>query len=370
MVQKISPKYPDASAKAGIQGAVVLKIVIDATGAVQDVSVASGDSTLAQAASDAVRQWKYNPYLIDGAPAEIETYVTLNFHLASQPQTSAPPLGDFRGNTYTNEYFNLTYPLPREWLRMTDLVRNEFASEKQSHATYVLLAAVHIPQDVTELRADSSFTVQAVGRSTNTATENCRQYLDTLASVVLASQSAKKKGEVSEYTIAGHEFSRANFEYRSGVSDHALICSTAKNYLLLWNIEGLAWDAVNNAASTINAIVPWPTEGKPSTRPAESSKPPTHVRVTEGVTTGLLLKRVAPIYPPQARRNHIQGTVRLRVLISKTGDIEDLELIAGPIELAVSAVNAVRQWKYRPYLLKGEPIAVNTEIVVNYTLTM
>jgi outer membrane biosynthesis protein TonB len=55
-------------------------------------------------------------------------------------------------------------------------------------------------------------------------------------------------------------------------------------------------------------------------------------------------------------------------VINKTGDMVDLELISGPLELVVSAVNVVRKWKYKPYLLKGQPVEVQTQIVVNYTL--
>ena len=55
--------------------------------------------------------------------------------------------------------------------------------------------------------------------------------------------------------------------------------------------------------------------------------------------------------------------------INKTGDVVDLEILDGRLELAVSAVNAVRQWKYRPYLLLGQPVTVQTQIVVNYTLS-
>jgi TonB family protein len=81
-----------------------------------------------------------------------------------------------------------------------------------------------------------------------------------------------------------------------------------------------------------------------------------------------LIKKVVPIYPEEARRAYIQGTVVLQAEIDKAGDITDLELLNGPIELAGSAVAAVRQWKYRPYLLLGQPVAVRTQIVVNYQL--
>lgn len=185
VIQKIPAKYPEAALKARIQGTVVLRIVIDLSGAVQDVKVVSGDPTLADAATQAVRQWKYKPYQIPPAA----------------PKPEAPP--------------------------------------------------------------DSSATSQL------------------------------------------------------------------------------------------------PLQHRPVV-----------VHAQAGVSLGLLIRKVRPVYPKDARMKGIQGTVRMRAEISKTGDVVDLELIDGPIELAVSAVNAVRQWKYKPYLLNGAPVAVLTEVVCNYTLTL
>ena len=76
----------------------------------------------------------------------------------------------------------------------------------------------------------------------------------------------------------------------------------------------------------------------------------------------------ARIYPDEARHERIQGTVVLRAVINKTGDVVDLEVVDGPVELVPSAVTAVRQWKYRPYLLQGRPVEVTTQITVNYAL--
>jgi protein TonB len=81
-----------------------------------------------------------------------------------------------------------------------------------------------------------------------------------------------------------------------------------------------------------------------------------------------LIKKVNPVYPADARNAYIQGRVLLQAEISKTGDIVDLELVDGPIELAGSSVAAVRQWKYKPYLLMGQPVAVETQIQVIYSL--
>ena len=96
---------------------------------------------------------------------------------------------------------------------------------------------------------------------------------------------------------------------------------------------------------------------------------PQRVRVSQGVSQGLLVRKVNPTYPPLARQARIQGTVILRAVISKDGSIENLQLVSGHPMLAPAAIEAVRQWKYKPYLLNGEPVEVDTEVQVNFTLS-
>ena len=95
---------------------------------------------------------------------------------------------------------------------------------------------------------------------------------------------------------------------------------------------------------------------------------PQRVRVSQGVTQGLLIRKVQPTYPPLARQARIQGTVILQAQISKTGDIENLTLVSGHPMLAPAAIEAVKQWKYRPYILNGEPVEVDTQVTVNFAL--
>jgi periplasmic protein TonB len=96
---------------------------------------------------------------------------------------------------------------------------------------------------------------------------------------------------------------------------------------------------------------------------------PQRVRVSSGVSTGLLIKKVTPNYPPLARQARIQGKVLLQAEISKEGTIQNLQLISGHAMLAPAAIEAVRQWRYKPYLLNGEPVAVETQVEVNFSLS-
>jgi len=83
---------------------------------------------------------------------------------------------------------------------------------------------------------------------------------------------------------------------------------------------------------------------------------------------GSLIRRVQPVYPPLARSARIQGSVVLSALISKVGTIENLHALSGPPMLVPAAIDAVSQWRYRPYILNSEPIEVETQITVNFYL--
>jgi TonB family protein len=90
--------------------------------------------------------------------------------------------------------------------------------------------------------------------------------------------------------------------------------------------------------------------------------------ISSGVATGMLIKQTPPIYPPIAKMARVSGTVQLEATISKTGTIEDLRVVSGPVMLRQAAVDAVRTWRYKPYKLNNEPAEVATSIDVVFNL--
>ena len=98
--------------------------------------------------------------------------------------------------------------------------------------------------------------------------------------------------------------------------------------------------------------------------PPVVTKPPRISRMMDG----MLLYRVQPEYPAMAKQIRLQGTVQIAALISKEGTIENLHVLSGPPMLIPSAMSAVKQWRYRPYVLNGDPIEVETQITVNFSL--
>ncbi len=81
---------------------------------------------------------------------------------------------------------------------------------------------------------------------------------------------------------------------------------------------------------------------------------------------GSIIEKTTPIYPPIARAAHVSGAVVLHAIIGKNGAIQNLQVISGPEMLRASALDAVAHWRYKPYLLNGEPTEVDTTITVNF----
>lgn len=96
--------------------------------------------------------------------------------------------------------------------------------------------------------------------------------------------------------------------------------------------------------------------------------PPVRQLRVSHMMEGNLVYRVQPNYPALARQARIQGQVVLRAIISREGAIENLQVLSGHPMLAPAAVDAVRQWRYRPYVLNGEPVEVETQVTVNFVL--
>ncbi|MGO9777619.1 MAG: energy transducer TonB [Terracidiphilus sp.] len=95
---------------------------------------------------------------------------------------------------------------------------------------------------------------------------------------------------------------------------------------------------------------------------------PQKVSISSGIAVGLLIQRTTPIYPPMAKNARVSGTVVIQATISRNGTIENPRVVSGPAMLRQSALDAVKSWRYRPYMLSGEPVEVETTVNVNFSL--
>ncbi len=122
---------------------------------------------------------------------------------------------------------------------------------------------------------------------------------------------------------------------------------------------GVAWQS---------ATPPPPRRRTPPPPPPPPARPRVErIRVGGAVVDGLLISRVTPVYPELAKTAHIGGQVVIQAVIAKDGTIQDVHVISGHPLLTQAALDAVKQWKYRPYILNGEPVEVETQITVVFT---
>jgi TonB family protein len=103
--------------------------------------------------------------------------------------------------------------------------------------------------------------------------------------------------------------------------------------------------------------------------PNTASSPVDKVQLSSGLTTGMLIKKEVPVYPQDAKSAHVSGRVVLQGIIGRDGTMHDLRILETPWpSLTASALWAVSQWRYKPYLVNGNPVEVETEINVIYSL--
>jgi TonB family protein len=95
---------------------------------------------------------------------------------------------------------------------------------------------------------------------------------------------------------------------------------------------------------------------------------PSRVNISAGVAGGLQIQKTSPVYPQIAKDARVSGTVVIQATISKTGVVQNLRVVSGPSMLRQPALDAVQTWRYKPYLLDGEPVDVETTVSVNFSL--
>ena len=123
--------------------------------------------------------------------------------------------------------------------------------------------------------------------------------------------------------------------------------------------------ALPELPSETSATVAQPDQGAPAAAPA-SQPLPQRARVAQGVAQAGLISKVDPEYPPVARMARVQGSVVLHAIIGTDGTVQHLQVVSGNPLLVGPALNAVKNWRYRPYLVDGQPVEVETTVTVNF----
>jgi protein TonB len=129
-----------------------------------------------------------------------------------------------------------------------------------------------------------------------------------------------------------------------------------------------AADAVDAQAPSMIGIASATTPPPAFTSNTAVPRSAQSMNISQGVARGLLITKVQPVYPKTALNLRVEGTVELLATISKTGDISSVKVLSGNSQLTKAAVDAVKRWKYKPYLLNGEPVDIQTQVTINFSL--
>lgn len=335
LVKRVDPVYPPLARQARIQGKVVLNIVISKSGDVENVTLVSGHPMLAPAAIEAVKQWKYMPYMPNGEPAAVQTSVQVDFKLADKPPENIA--GDAPGGLPPGAIGSIA---SGSRVRVSESVMRGLRIQQMDpvYPPYALQSRVEGPV-VLDVYIDNSGAVEKV---------------DLISGHPLLAPAAIEAVK--------------QWRYRPYVYGNPAPVETTATLIFTLSAdhpgEGIVRDAPPappNNSGVFSGII--------SSAPPAGSRLPQRVRVSSGVALGLLVKKVDPEYPADAKEQHIQGVVVLKENIDKEGNVYNVELISGHPLLAPAAMDAVRQWKYKPYLLNGIPVAVETQAQVNFTLS-
>ncbi len=133
-------------------------------------------------------------------------------------------------------------------------------------------------------------------------------------------------------------------------------------------VGGVPGGLVGGLPDGVPSEPPSGTRSMPVVAKMPTSTPIKRIRVASRVAEANLLHDVAPQYPPEAGRQRIEGTVVLMAVIGKDGCVQDVQVVSGLPLLAQAAIDAVKQWRYKPYLLNGEPVEIDSRITINFTL--
>lgn len=276
--------------------------------------------------------------------------------------------GAIANGTYTNECFGLSLRIPPGW-------------ELTSQVVGAGVRARHFPGDVLQLLAieqheetgpSSRIVVTAQGAKDQTETVQ-----DFVANAVHSQIKVSPQDNVmirDTYAVeyGGKHFFRSDYKHSWNNHDTymAFVYTKFRGYFIGANLIAGSREGLGEAANSLEGISF--QEDQVNSKCAMLSSGidlPERVRVSQGVSTGLLINKVPPDYPADAREARVQGQVILQALIDKNGDVEKLTLVSGHPLLAPAAIEAVKQWKYKPYLLNGQPVKVETQILVNFQLS-
>jgi TonB family protein len=402
LIKKVDPVYPEEARKAGIEGTVTVEATTDDRGHVQKVKVLSSIPELDQAAVDAVKQWVYEPMMIDGKPRGIVFTITCRFSLDKEKKATAIE-GGVTGTDQKPAVRAVGDIKPPKLIKLIKPVYPDEARKEEVEGVVIVEAITDIYGRVvntTVLRSIPGLDQAAVDAVKQWVYEpmvidgkprgivftiTCRFSLDN-----------ERMGKAFEGGVTGEDQKPA-VRAVGDIKPPKLIKSVKPVYPELARkavIEGVVileatTDVYGRVVDTkilrsiplldqaaIDAVEQWIYEpmiiaGEPRgimftvTCTFKLEEP---VRAVDDIKPPKLIKKVEPFYPESARKAGIEGTVILEATTDIYGKVKKVEILRSIPELDKAAMDAVKQWVYEPKIIEGKPRGVIFTVTVVFKL--
>ncbi|MGO9232092.1 MAG: TonB family protein [Bryobacteraceae bacterium] len=392
-------RYPEDAIYKGIQGTVVARVALDANGAVVGATSVSGPQELREAVLQSVFDWRF---ATDAARATRQVSVTFDL-----PKDAAEKLQETERSQLKSMYAHAQNPFWNRVIRsvvvsgISDQKKADLLARLPVHAGDTLTQELMINVSMAISRFDMRLGILTspeqggvilriglqvqlgaepdgdsaakplaapVESETGTAGTIRLQVSGNVQGFELISQSApaypplakqaRIEGTVVLSALIGKD---GHVQDLKVVRGHPLLVQAALDAVKDWvykptTINGQPMEV--RTEISVNFTLP----------PSGDAGTPQRIRVGSYVQAANLITQVKPNYPPEAKKAGIQGVVELSAVIGKDGHVQDLDVVSGDPQLTAAAVDAVRQWIYRPTMLNGEPVEVKTMIDINFTL--
>ncbi len=289
---------------------------------------------------------------------------------ACATNTDVPEHGFVVSNTYANESLGFWFPIPDGWQVNAESLRPE-RQEEVKRSTGGGLELLIMDRGDRKDRA-SRIIISAMDATGYSST--IEVYVSKFARAAINATGGEVLREPFAADFAGHHFFRADYRQDSkGISQWgAFVATRSKGYFIGWTFVTYSAGELDGLVDALQRLSfrdePVATGGILISHPPIGAPRPQHIRVSTRVSESLLIKRIEPSYPEDARQKHAEGSVKLNALVDKDGNVAQLSVVDGPPVLVPAALKAVRQWKYKPYLFQGEPLAMETLITVQFLL--
>jgi len=283
-----------------------------------------------------------------------------------------PEQGAIVSNIYANEFLGFSFPIPDGWEVNREILGTEREGEAKRTPGGGLELLVVDQHTAKPFR--NRIVVSALDATSMSATT--QEYVSKFAKVQVNRDGRELVRDAFDVELAGKHFFRADYKQPipGGALAEAFVCTKFRGYFIGWTFVAGSPEELEGLVNSLQRLAfrdelgPMPGRIIISHPPAGTAFP-RRVRVSQRVSESFLTTKVVPEYPDDAKQARIQGSVVLKAEINKNGDVEDLTVVSGHPMLAPAAIEAVKQWKYRPYLLNGQPVAVETQVTVAFQLS-